>query len=297
MQKKESGNQPVTPTSNNNTNNTKSSRSFAFYFFRILFITIFIGIFLYSAIKLLLIAYDYKETDSFYENTIQNYVVENAKSTPESGHGTTPSSVSEETPLEWYELVDVDLTYLQNINPDIKGWIYFENETISYPVLYSSDNNKYLRSTYTHKPATAGSIFIDEKNSYDFSDAHTIIYGHNMKNLSMFGKLKYYHNSPDYINTHKYFQIITNDTKYRYEVFAYQIVPGNDEIYSTLYEDFDDNYQNFINNKLLSKSLYSSEKKPTEKDSIITLSTCSTNNKNNRFILSAVLVDEHLYNE
>ena len=76
---------------------------------------------------------------------------------------------------------------MKQINPDVVGWIYFENDDLSYPVLYSGDNDKYLRTTIDGSDATAGAIFIEGGNSPDFQDQNTIVYGHNMRNLSMFG--------------------------------------------------------------------------------------------------------------
>ncbi|MBO6215720.1 MAG: hypothetical protein J6N76_09385 [Lachnospiraceae bacterium] len=61
-------------------------------------------------------------------------------------------------------------------------------ESISYPLLYSGDDY-YLRSNYLKEEEIAGSIYIDGNNSPDLDDAYTLIYGHNMRNLSRFGKL------------------------------------------------------------------------------------------------------------
>ena len=95
----------------------------------------------------------------------------------------------------WYHDIDVDLKGLREINPDIGGWIYFENEKdISYPLLYSGDDH-YLHYNYFDEEEAAGSIFIDAVNNPALSDVHTLIYGHNMRNLTMFGKLKYYKTS------------------------------------------------------------------------------------------------------
>ena len=113
----------------------------------------------------------------------------------------------------WYDDIDIDFAGLRSENPDVVGWIYFENEDISYPVMYSGDNSYYLRKTFKREHATAGSIFLEGSNKTDFSDCHTIIYGHNMKNLSMFGKLKYYNRDENYYDSHQYFQILVDGKK------------------------------------------------------------------------------------
>ena len=77
---------------------------------------------------------------------------------------------------------------------------------------------------YLKEEETAGSIYIDGNNSPDLDDAHTLIYGHNMRNLSMFGKLKFYKTEEDYFENHRHFQLITETGVYRYEIFAYKDV-------------------------------------------------------------------------
>ena len=130
----------------------------------------------------------------------------------------------EDDPNAWYHDIDVDFAGLKEQNKDIVGWIYFEDEeSISYPLLYSGDDY-YLRRNYLKEEETAGSIYIDGNNNPDLSNAHTLIYGHNMRNLSMFGKLKFYKTEEDYFENHRYFQLITETGAYRYKVFAYKDV-------------------------------------------------------------------------
>ena len=125
----------------------------------------------------------------------------------------------EDDPNAWYHDIDVDFAGLKEQNEDIVGWIYFEDEeSISYPLLYSGDDY------YLKEEETAGSIYIDGNNSPDLDDAHTLIYGHNMRNLSMFGKLKFYKTEEDYFENHRHFQLITETGVYRYEIFAYKDV-------------------------------------------------------------------------
>lgn len=191
--------------------------------------------------------------------------------------------------LAWYDRVYVDFDGLKDVNSDVIGWIYFENEDISYPVLQGVDNNEYLRTTFTRKRVTAGSIFMDSFGTPDFSDAHTLIYGHNMKNLSMFGKLKYYEQQEGYFDNHKYFQILTPVASYRYEIFCYATVVPDGEIY-TIYRYGGDEFEGFIENVILGEASNTSSTKPGKNDKIITLSTCSKGNT--RFVVSAVRVDE-----
>lgn len=188
----------------------------------------------------------------------------------------------------WYEQKDVDMVSLQKENPDIIGWIFFENEEISYPLLYSGDNETYLYRAANKSHHDAGSLFVEGANALDFEDCHTIIYGHNMRNLSMFGKLRYYRQQPNYYKDHAFFQILTKDHKYRYQIFAYGQVDADSWVYTVPFAP-DDTFGQFIQ-KLYAVSMMDTEVYANQTDKIITLSTCAERGK--RFVVHAVRVDE-----
>ena len=199
--------------------------------------------------------------------------------------GSNTETIAPEVP--WYQMISVDLKGLNKKYPHIVGWIFFENETISYPVLHSDDNNRYLRTTYDGKKATAGSIFIEATHKSDFSATHTIVYGHNMKNLSMFGKLKYYKTQKDYYDTHQYFQIFSGNEILRYQIFAYQDVSVDSFVYQESFTS-----ARVLANKLLANSMINTGIEIKDTDKIITLSTC-TSDDDHRFVVSAVLVERY----
>ena len=87
--------------------------------------------------------------------------------------------------------IEVDFDKLKSVNEDVVGWIYVDAlPDISYPIVKGKDNQTYLHQTYEKNYNFAGTIFVDYENSGDFSDCNTLVYGHNMKNGSMFGHLK-----------------------------------------------------------------------------------------------------------
>lgn len=95
----------------------------------------------------------------------------------------------------WATDVKVEFDKLKAENPDVIGWIRFDNQDelgINYPILYSGDNEKYLRTDLYGNSHIAGCIFLEGLNKSDFSDYYNIIYGHNMNDGSMFGSLKKY---------------------------------------------------------------------------------------------------------
>ena len=202
----------------------------------------------------------------------------------------------EDDPNAWYHDIDVDLAGLRNQNEDIVGWIYFEDEeSISYPLLYSGDDY-YLRRNYLKEEETAGSIYIDGNNSPDLDDAHTLIYGHNMRNLSMFGKLRYYKTEEDYFENHRYFQLITETGAYRYEIFAYKDVGTLTGGIYTTWKYVDDDFKDFVENTICQGSYVDADIDIEDETHIVTLSTCSYDS-DVRFTVSAVRVDEHMWNQ
>lgn len=202
----------------------------------------------------------------------------------------------EDDPNAWYHDIDVDFAGLKEQNEDIVGWIYFEDEeSISYPLLYSGDDY-YLRRNYLKEEETAGSIYIDGNNSPDLSDAHTLIYGHNMRNLSMFGKLKFYKTEEDYLKTHRYFQLITESGAYRYEIFAYKDVSTLTGGIYTTWKYVDEDFKEFVDNTICQGSYVDADIDIEDETHIVTLSTCSYDS-DVRFTVSAVRVDEHMWNQ
>ena len=198
----------------------------------------------------------------------------------------------EDDPNAWYHDIDVDFAGLKEQNEDIVGWIYFEDEeSISYPLLYSGDDY-YLRRNYLKEEETAGSIYIDGNNSPDLDDAHTLIYGHNMRNLSMFGNLKFYKTEEDYFENHRHFQLITETGAYRYEIFAYKDVGTLTGGIYTTWKYVDDDFKKFVEDSICQGSYVDADIDVDDETHIVTLSTCSYDS-DVRFTVRAVRVDEH----
>lgn len=239
-----------------------------------------ITLILIALVMLICTLLDYKKAGDTY-NTLKMAYVSVPEITPEET----------ENPNWWYEDVYVDLAGLQKENAEIAAWIRFDNiEILSYPVLYSGDDEKYLRTDIYGDTTTAGCIFLEAANNPDFNDCHTILYGHNMRNLSMFGSLKKY-KTEDFYEDNQYFTIYTNDMAYRYQIFAYRDVPETDDVYSVGFAP-DEIFQDFIN-EIMRHSYKDTGVAVTKDDKIVTLSTCST--EGNRFVVHGVRVDEHTY--
>ena len=177
----------------------------------------------------------------------------------------------------------------KEVNPDVVGWIEFDNKEIgiSYPIMKGEDDNEYLKTTYAGDSNSAGSIFMEAANTADFQDFHTIIYGHNMKNGTMFGKLKKYREE-DFYEENQYFTVYTADEVYRYRIFAYYDVPADGRVYDIYFESGNERQELIY--YMIQESYLDSDILPAITDKIMTLSTCTTTG--NRFVINAVRVGE-----
>ena len=270
-----------------------------------LVILIGIGCLVYGGYSLYEGYRDSQESAESYENLENDYVqVPTLPSLPNkpngpgnsggSGNGEdVPATQVPERPREWYEQIRVDIVGMQqNINPDIIGWIHFENESISYPLLYSEDNAEYQRVRYDQVYSRGGSIFLEANNKWNLSDIRNVIYGHNMKDLSMFGKLKYYNQKKNYYNDHQYFQLIYGGMVYRYQIFSYFTIHQSEVMYvDTGFKKGSESYGKFLE-KLVDKSDRDTGIQVDANDKTVTLVTCAPDNVY-RFIVNAVLVDKH----
>ena len=191
---------------------------------------------------------------------------------------------------DWWNLAQVNVKEMSKDYVDAVGWIMFENEDISYPIVYSGDNTTYLETAYNGEWANAGAIFVDGLSTPDFNDPNTLIYGHNMGNLTMFGKLKFYENDKEYYDEHKFFQIFTKDKVYRYQIFACKLISDDHEIYYAYGKD-PRHYWSALSDIIKNADVESSVA-PQSLDHIVTLSTC-TYDDSMRLVICAARVDEH----
>ncbi len=208
-----------------------------------------------------------------------------------SEYVTVGEDAAESSGDDWWSKADVKLDEAMEDYPDVVAWIYFEDEDISYPVVFAKgDNEKYMKTTYSGTENSAGAIFLDGASDPDLSDPLTLIYGHNMRDGSMFGKLDKYKENRDYYEGHQYFQIHTKNGVYRYQIFACSDVDATDDVYSAIGA----NPKEFWNvvGSLIDKGNYRTEVAVDASDHVVTLSTCVDDDAR-RFIVSAVRVGEH----
>ena len=248
-----------------------------------------LGVFAYSGYKLIRIYLDYKAIGDEYHAIEDAYTSEN---TGEEEKTAEESFTEEERDIITKELerlkqdgmvfedaeppLVVDFEDLRKENPDIVGWLYVDAfpETISYPICRGEDNDYYLHHTFRKTYLFSGAIFENCENSADFSDPHTIIYGHNMKNRSMFGNLKFLKEQERY-DEHPYFWILTPEGNYRYKIFAAFDTNYNSDVY-TLFSIGGSDFLSWEED-LRSRSAVKNDIPLRGDDLVVTLSTCTAN--------------------
>ena len=252
-----------------------------------------LGVFCFAGYKLVTIYLDYKEGVDEY-NKLEMFA-----DTQKNTEGFDEELMEENDTMadEWgdeavldegkgtrvFEVMEnpIDFASLQSLNPDVIGWLEMEAIDINYPIVQGKDNDYYLHRTFQKVDNFSGSIFLDYMNRADFSQRNNIVYGHNMKNGSMFGSLKRYREKEVFEKSH-YFWIYTRNRIYKYEIFACSEVSKFGPDYQYTFGKKED-YLEFLYHAK-DQSLIDTGVEVGANDTIVTLSTC-TGNDATRFIV------------
>ena len=184
----------------------------------------------------------------------------------------------------------VDFDALLKENEDTVAWIRFdEPAVINYPVVKSADNNEYLTKTFTANDNKLGAIFVDMRNSNDFSDKNTFIYGHHLNvGGEMFSELLKYENE-SFCRKHPNFYIYTPDGKVRtYKVFSAGVVKDTADNYKLDYAT-DADYEAYLKLCEESSNYKVEDVELTAQSQIVSLSTCTNVRDDERFLVQGVL--------
>ena len=180
----------------------------------------------------------------------------------------------------------IDFASLLNVNEDITGWLKISALDISYPIVQGEDNDYYLHRTFEKTENFAGCIFMNCDNEADFTDQNTIIYGHNMKDGSMFGKLKQFKEAENFEKS-KFFWVFTSDKIYQYRIFSAATVDKTGLFYQVVFRDND--FDRWMNAAFENSVVENSDVELDRDDRVVTLSTC-TGDDATRFVVLGKLV-------
>lgn len=257
-----------------------------------------LAVFLYSGYTLYGFYKEYKKSSDEYDNLENSYAVDQEQESEnidnledddalQSISGQEVRTVFEDGEEKTLPVLKnpIDFTQLLSVNSDIVGWLRIRALDISYPVVQGKDNDYYLHWTFEKTDNFAGCLFVNSYNMGDFTDQNTIIYGHNMKNGSMFGKLKNF-NDPEVFKKSRYFWIFTPDFIYQYRIFSASVVDKTGLTYQISFTD--DEFDQFISRAYSNSVVDNQDVTVTKEDRIVTLSTC-TGDDSTRFVVMGKL--------
>ncbi|WEK55511.1 MAG: class B sortase [Candidatus Cohnella colombiensis] len=175
-------------------------------------------------------------------------------------------------------------TNLRKANKDFVGWLHIKDTHIDYPVVQTTDNEYYLNHNFRKSENIGGAIFMDYRNKKDSKSSNTIIYGHHMKDDTMFTDLLKFADQ-EFYDEHPTFTFETTKGEQTWEIFSAYITNTS---FNYIIPDFDTKKQfsDFIS-KVARKSLIKTDVKVSSSDQIMTLSTCSYSLKDGRMVVHA----------
>lgn len=246
-------------------------------------IIIFAAVFVISGYNIVKIMTEDAAAQKLY-STIENEYV--TPVTPPDEQDETQNDKPSEEPVR-EPSIKVDFNALTKKNNEVVGWLYLPGSVINYPVAKAEDNDKYLRRGLDGKYLRAGTLFADYRNEDITKSSNYIIYGHNMKNGTMFRPLISYKEQEFYDNNPVIYYL-TADKNYKIELLTGNVVKSDAEIYDPCLETSGlfDIVQEYIKTSSFKSSLVLNEG-----DRLITLSTCSYEYDDARFILIGKLTE------
>lgn len=246
-------------------------------------------------------ARDYKAASDEYDS-LRQYASEEVSATE------TAEKVSDIKPIELEEAeerkelksnenredfpeMEVDFKALREKNPDTVGWLYVGSCGISYPIVQGEDNDYYMNHTFEGTVNSSGAIIMDYRDDKYLKDWNTFIYGHNMKNGSMFGSLKKLLKDETLYDSDPYIYVYLPGYIYRYKIFSYYKDEPDSKMYWTA--DTLQEYRQYIRDAL-SLSVRDLGVETSEENNMVTLVTCSGSGAGKmRFFVHGEFIDRY----
>lgn len=224
---------------------------------------------------------DYQRAEKSYEYLGQYVQLIDETTTVGNGDGSSQAVSMDGKAIVSDQLYNINWTKLREINPDLIAWIIIPGTDVNYPIVQTTDNAKYLKTSFDGSKNACGTIFMNTYNRADFSDMNTILYGHNMRNGSMFAVVNKYKNE-SFMKEHDEIWVLTPFWERKYKVVsAHEAVDGK-ETYTI---EFGPNgYEQFISDQV-TRSLYETGNGYDVNMPVITLSTCTGRGELSRMVL------------
>ena len=188
-------------------------------------------------------------------------------------------------PME-FAPIQVDFLELMRYYPDIVGWLYCPGTSINYPVMQTDNNQYYMHRLPNGKESAGGSLFVDCTNTWGFSDTNTVIYGHDMKDGTMFGYLHNY-DTQSYYEDHPVFYLLTPGCNYRVDIVCTAVIPSDSWLYQKQMDA--EQLQAWIAETARISLIRPTVQFGQGTEHFLTLSTCSYEYANARFVVIGAL--------
>ena len=231
-------------------------------------------VFAVALVALGAIGYSYWQGQNAYDS-----VAEEVFAAPEDLEGTALADLT------------VDWDRLLAINPDTVGWVYIPGTAVNYPIVHTTDDEKYLTTDFNGQQAwgaTYGSIFLSAANAADFSDANNIVYGHHLNNGSMFAAIADFENA-DQFNAHRTAYILTPQGNFKLRSLSLVHVAADDPLAQTAFATAGE-LASYIKDKV-DRSVVAVSDAPAAADiaHLFAFATCDNLPSDGRFVLFSYL--------
>ena len=240
---------------------------------------VLLGVFLYSGWQVARIGGQYARSREQYA-ALEQYVFLPSREEP-AGEEPRMEEPRAEEPV-WPQ---VDFDALRGINPEVVAWLSVEGTSIHYPVVQGEDNAFYLDHQFDGSRGSAGCLFLDAEQDGAFGGANQVIYGHYMKDGSMFHDLGGYKKQA-FFDDHPTGWLITPSAVYKLRFFSGYVSDTAGDAWQAAFSEGD--YLRWLERRG-EKSAFASGVVPTADSRVVTLSTCSYEFENARFVLHGVL--------
>ena len=227
----------------------------------------------------------YQSAEKSNEELQEEYVRPVATESPSLVPSVTQAPIP--TPAPVLSPIDVDFAALLERNQDVVGWLYCEGTAVNYPVVQGRTNQQYLRHDLDGKYKVSGTLMLDSSCNSEFLGKHSIIYGHNMNDGSMFQLLKDF-GAQSVFNEHQVWYLNTPTGNYQVMLFAFYVTPSDSETYKPDIADKEE-FQSWLE-RVQEQSVVSADIQPTAENRVITFSTCSYDYTDARYVAHGILI-------
>ncbi|MBE6042291.1 MAG: class B sortase [Clostridiales bacterium] len=187
------------------------------------------------------------------------------------------------------DALNVDFNELMKINPDVVGWLRYKGTPIDYPIVQGRDNSRYLYARFDGSYSDFGTLFADSATEAPFEQFNTIVYGHHMKDGSMFGSLKKLRD-PEFCRKHPKMELATPAGNYDLEIWAFLNQSSDCPVFTNNVSD--DEVKEAYIEWISQKAEYTTDADIAGEDQLVVLSTCAYEYNGARYIVVCKMIPQ-----